>query len=211
MKWFVAKIIRNHHSAVEAVECKLGSEDVSVKTLRKMRYKFKKINKKYSFLDSVGIKKEIISKTKSANELVRGKISAIIDSEFGIDIYRSEENINSEMKLTENKKEKELTDKGMLFEKMQLDTEQVDFISSVKADQLISTKCKESVLSKNNNPLPSIEDVDMEEDNENNLSSFKKDTEELIKALYLLKIKFKTRENELGLRDAYKVHKSSFN
>ncbi|WP_272522903.1 hypothetical protein [Providencia sp. PROV202] len=211
MKWFVAKIIRNHHSAVEAVECKLGSEDVSVKTLRKMRYKFKKINKKYSFLDSVGIKKEIISKTKSANELVRGKISAIIDSEFGIDIYRSEENINSEMKLTENKKEKELTDKGMLFEKMQLDTEQVDFISSVKADQLISTKCKESVLSKNNNPLPSIEDVDMEEDNENNLSSFKKDTEELIKALYLLKMKFKTRENELGLRDAYKVHKSSFN
>lgn len=205
------KIIRSHHSAVEAIECKLGSNSISVKSLRKIECKFTKINKNYSFLDSVSIKKEIVSKTKSANEPVREKISKIIDRKFGIDIYRSEENINSEIKLTENKKEKELTDKGMLFEKMQLDTEQVDFISLVKAHQLISTKCKESVLSKNKNPLPSIKEVDVEEDNENNLSSFKKDTEELIKALYPLKMKLKTRENELGSRDAYKVHKSSFN
>lgn len=205
------KIIKSCHSVVEAIELKSVNNDISKKSLRKIERKIIEINKNYSFLDSMDIKEAIKSKTKMANETVREKISAMLDSKFGIDIYSSKENLNSEIKFTENKKEEELTDTSILSEKMQLDTEKVDSISSVKAHQLIATEHKKSVLSKNNNSLPSIEVVDVEEDNENNVLSFKKDIEEITEALSKLKIKFKIRENELSLRDAYKVHKSSFN
>ncbi|MTB67707.1 hypothetical protein GKR48_12870 [Providencia sp. wls1943] len=200
------KIIRSHHSAVEAIECKLGSNSISVKSLRKIECKFTKINKNYSFLDSVDIKKEIISKTKSANEPVREKISKIIDRKFGIDIYRSEEKTSSMVKL-----ENDFIDSQVSNRTVSSDVNDTVFLNLVKNHQMIPMEKKDNRINKDSYILSKIEEVDVEEDNENNLSSFKKDTEELIKALYLLKMKFKTRENELGLRDAYKVHKSSFN
>lgn len=92
------KIIRSNHSVVEAIEIKSANNDISEKSLRKIKCKIKKMNENYSFLETVDIKKEIISKTKSANKPVQDKISAMLDREFGINVYHRKENLNSEIK-----------------------------------------------------------------------------------------------------------------
>ncbi|HEQ1859213.1 TPA: hypothetical protein VEO38_002775 [Providencia alcalifaciens] len=83
------KIIRSYHSVIEAIEFKSDNNDISERSLKKIERKIKEMNKNHSFLDTVDIKKEIISKTRSASEPVCDKISAMLDRKFGIDIYHS--------------------------------------------------------------------------------------------------------------------------
>ncbi|MTC73284.1 hypothetical protein GKR75_03050 [Providencia sp. wls1919] len=199
------KIIRSCHSVVEAIDLKSANNDISKKSLRKIERKIIEINKNNSFLDSVDIKEAIKSKTKSANEPVREKISAMLDRKFGIDIYRSEEKSSSMVK-----PEKNFTDVQVLHRTVNSDMDHVEFLNSVKNHQMILMEKKENRINKDSYILPKIEEVDMEEDNENSFLSLKKDTEEITEALSKLKMEFKNRENELSLRDAYKVNKHSF-
>lgn len=83
------KIIRSNHSVIEAIELKSANNDISEKSLRKIERKIKKMNKDYSFIDTANIKKEIISKTRSASKPVQDKISAMLDRKFGINVYHS--------------------------------------------------------------------------------------------------------------------------
>lgn len=83
------KIIRSYHSVIEAIEFKSANNDISERSLKKIERKIKEMNKNHSFLDTVDIKKEIISKTRSASEPVCDKIRAMLDRKFGIDIYHS--------------------------------------------------------------------------------------------------------------------------
>lgn len=205
------KIIRSYHSAIEAIEFKSASNDISKESLKKIERKITEMNRNYSFLDTVDIKEAIKFKTRSASKPVQDKISAMLDHKFGIDIYHNEVNLNTEVKLTENKKETGLIDTNMLCEKTQPDTPEIDFISSVKNHKLIKVKQQKRVLSEYNNPLPSIEESDTKEDSENNLLSLKKDIKEITESLSTLKMEFKLRGNKLSLHDAYKVNKHSFN
>ncbi|HHR6130692.1 TPA: hypothetical protein ACS72K_002312 [Providencia alcalifaciens] len=130
-KIFRKKIIRSYHSVIEAIEFKSANNDISNKSLRKIERKIIEINKKYSFLDSAGIKEAIISKAREANKPVRDKISEMLDRKFGI---YNKEHPGAEMNLAVNKR---------------------------------------YMPSKNINILPSIEEVDEEEGNENNFSFLK--------------------------------------
>ncbi|QLR05485.1 hypothetical protein [Providencia rettgeri] len=199
------KIIRSCHSVVEAIDLKSANNDISKKSLRKIERKIIEINKNNSFLDDMDIKEAIKSKTKSANEPVREKISAMLDSKFGIDIYHSKEKTSSMVK-----PENDFIDSQVSNRTVSSDVNDAVFLNLVKNHQMILMEKKENRINKDSYILPKIEEVDMEEDNENSFLSLKKDTEEITEALSKLKMEFKNRENELSLRDAYKVNKHSF-
>lgn len=200
------KIIRSCHSVVEAIDLKSANNDISKKSLRKIERKIIEINKNNSFLDSVDIKEAIKSKTKSANEPVREKISAMLDSKFGIDIYHSKEKTSS-MLTPEN----DFIDSQVSNRTVSSDVNDTVFLNLVKNHQMIPMEKKDNRINKDSYTLSRIEEVDVEDDNENNLLSFKKDIEKTTETLSKLKLKFKIREDKLSLRDAYKVNKNSFN
>lgn len=200
------KIIRSCHSVVEAIDLKSANNDISKKSLRKIERKIIEINKNNSFLDSVDIKEAIKSKSKSANEPVREKISAMLDSKFGIDIYHSKEKTSS-MLTPEN----DFIDSQVSNRTVSSDVNDTVFLNLVKNHQMIPMEKKDNRINKDSYILSRIEEVDVEEDNENNLLSFKKDIEKTTETLSKLKVKFKIREDKLSLRDAYKVNKNSFN
>ncbi|WPA92703.1 hypothetical protein QS795_002685 [Providencia zhijiangensis] len=199
------KIIKSCHSVVEAIDLKSANNDISKKSLRKIERKIVEINKNNSFLDSVDIKKAIKSKTKNANEPVREKISAMLDRKFGIDIYHSEEKPSS-MLTPEN----DFIDTQVSNRTVSSDVNDAVFLNLVKNHQMIPMEKKDNRINKDSYILSRIEEVDVEDDNENNLLSLKKDIEEITEALSKLKMEFKTRKNQLSLRDAYKVNKHSF-
>lgn len=200
------KVIRSYHSVIESIEIKSNNNDISKKSLRKIERKITEINKNNSFLESVYIKKTIKAKTKSANEPVREKIAMMLDRKFGIDIYHSEEKASSMVK-----PENDFIDSQVSNRTVSSDMSDAAFLNSVKNHQMIPVEKKDNKINKDSYILSKIEEVDVEEDNENNLLSFKKDIEKTTEALSKLKIKFKIRRNELSLRDAYKVNKHSFN
>ncbi|CAG9410395.1 hypothetical protein [Providencia alcalifaciens] len=199
------KIIRSYHSVVEAIELKSANNDISKKSLKKIERKILEINKSNSFLDSINIKKAIKSKIKGANEPVREKISTMLGRKFGIDIYHSAEKPSS-MLTPKN----DFTDVQVSNRTVNSDMNDTEFLNSVKNHQMIAVDKKENRISKGSFILSKIEEVDVADDNGNNLLSLKKDTEETTEALSKLKMEFKTRENQLSLRDAYKVNKNSF-
>ncbi|MEQ5127658.1 hypothetical protein ABN225_12740 [Providencia alcalifaciens] len=185
------KIIKSCHSVVEAIDLKSANNNISKKSLRKIERKIIEINKNNSFLDSVDIKEAIKSKTKSANEPVREKISAMLDSKFGIDIYHSKEKTSS-MLTPEN----DFIDSQVSNRTVSSDVNDTVFLNLVKNHQMIPMEKKDNRINKDSYILSRIEEVDVEEDNENNLLSLKKDIEKTIETLSKLKVKFKIREDK---------------
>ncbi|MBS0933684.1 hypothetical protein JK221_09390 [Providencia sp. JGM172] len=101
---FRKKIIRSYHSVIEAVEFKSANNNISKKSLRKIKRKITDIYRETSFLEHPKINEAIISKMRGYNKPVRDKIIAMLDRKFGINIYYNKEHAGAEMNLAENKR-----------------------------------------------------------------------------------------------------------